>query len=211
MFVESPRFPGCPSFGFVSEPVYAVSVIQRASGIESRVRTWARPLARYSVTVGPRAEAEVQEVLEFYHAVGGRAYGFRFKDASDYLSCRVGQTVTSTDQPILLDTGISPDGYQLVKEYTVGAQTQQREIYKPVEGTIIVADNGALKTETTDYSIDYSTGLVTLNFSPVGPLTWGGEFDVPVRFDSEFPVEILNSRIQSATFSLKELRLNNSA
>lgn len=209
MFLETPRFPGCVSFGFTSEPIYLVSVIERASGVETRNRSWSRPLHRYTATLGPRVEADVQEALEFYHAVGGRAYGFRFKDAVDYLSCRIGEVPTMLDQPLYLVAGYSPVSYQLVKEYTVGARTQQREIYKPVQGTILIADNGVLKTENTHYTVDYTTGLVELNFTPAGALTWGGEFDVPVRFDSEFPVEVQNVRIQSASFVLRELRLSN--
>lgn len=209
MFLESPRFPQCLSFGFVSEPMYVVSVIERASGVESRNRSWSRPLYRYTALLGPRVEGDVQDALEFYHAVGGRAYGFRFRDPVDYLSCRVGQTLSAVDQPLYLLSGYSPESYQMVKEYSYGALTQQREIYKPVLGTILVADNGVLKTESVDYSIDYARGLVELAFTPVGPLTWGGEFDVPVRFDSEFPVEVLDRRIQSASFTLRELRLSN--
>lgn len=202
MFLESPRFPSCPSFGFLSQPMYSVAVIERASGIETRNRNWSRPLTTYTATIGPRSEGEVQEALEFYHAVGGRAYGFRFRDAADYLSCRIGQTLTAYDQPIVLSGGT----YQLTKAYVAGTLTQLREIYKPVTGTILVADGGTIKTEGAHYTIDYATGLVTFLYSPAGSLTWGGEFDVPVRFDSDFPVEIMNLRIQSAQFSLKELR-----
>lgn len=211
MFLETPRFPSCPSFGFVSEPIYVVSVIERSSGIESRNRTWSRPLHRYTATVGPKIGPDVYEVLRFYHAVGGRAYGFRFKDYVDFKSCAADDTVSATDQPILIDTTDSPDSYILVKEYTFGALTQQREIRKPVQGTIIVAEDGSPLTEGADYTIDYSTGVVTLGTSPSGTLTWGGEFDVPVRFDSEFPVEIVSRNAQhyinSAQFLLKELRL----
>jgi len=207
MFLESPRFPGCPSFGFVAEPMYSVTVIERASGIETRNRNWSRPLTRYTATVGPRVQAEIQEALEFYHAVGGRAYGFRFRDPVDYLSCRVGETPSALDQPMILDATQSPDAYQLCKDYVAGSNSQRREIYKPVQGTILVADNGTQKTETTHYTVDYTTGLVVLNFTPSGTLTWGGEFDVPVRFDSEFPVEVANLRIQSAQFTLRELRV----
>lgn len=209
MFLESPRFPGCPSFGFTSEPIYAVSVVERASGVERRNRQWSRPLHRYTATLGPRVEAEVQEALEFYHAVGGRAYGFRFKDPADHLSCRVGVTPTAIDQPLYLLDGYSPESYQLVKEYVAGARTQQREVYKPVQGTLLIADNGTVKTEGVHYTVDYTRGLVDISFTPVGTLTWGGEFDVPVRFDSEFPIEVQNVRIQSASFVLKELRLSN--
>jgi len=206
MFLESPRFPQCVSFGFVSEPMYVVSVVERASGIEKRNRIWSRPLHRYMATVGPRVEADVQEAYEFYHAVGGRAYGFRFKDSVDYMSCRIGLTQTPLDQPVVLDVATSPDSYRLLKQYTAGALTQQREIYKPVDGTIMIADAGVLKTEGVDYTIDYTNGTVAFLYTPVGALTWGGEFDVPVRFDSEFPVEILNLRIQSASFTLRELK-----
>lgn len=209
MFLESPVFPQCPSFGYTSIPLYSVTPIERASGVENRNRNWQYPLHRFSCTVGPRAEADIAELLEFWHAVGGMAYGFRFNDGVDNKSCRIHQTITALDGPLILDTTVSPDAYQLVKRYTFGARTQDRPIYKPIEGTVLIADNGTLKTEGVHYTIDYSTGLVELAFSPVGTLTWGGEFDVPVRFDSDFPVELLDKRIQSVSFELKELRRAN--
>jgi len=200
------RFPACPSFGFTSEPMYSVTIIERASGVERRNRNWSYPLHRYTATVGPRVEDEIAELLELWHAVGGAALGFRFRDGVDYKSCRVNETVTATDQPLLLVVGESPVEYQLVKRYTWATRDQDRPIFKPVVGTILIADNGVTKTETTHYTVDYTTGRVSLLFAPDGPLTWGGEFDVPVRFDSEFPVEIYDKRIQSVQFVLRELR-----
>lgn len=211
MFLESPVFPQCPSFGYSSRPLYSVAAIERASGVEDRNRNWQYPLHRFSCTVGPRAEEDIAELLEFWHAVGGSAYGFRFNDGVDNKSCRINETISRLDCPLILDTSASPDAYQLVKRYTFGSRTQDRPIYKPIQGTILIADNGTLKTETTHYTIDYTTGLVTLLFTPVGTLTWGGEFDVPVRFDSEFPVELIDKRIQSVSFELKELRRANIA
>jgi uncharacterized protein (TIGR02217 family) len=205
-FLETPPFPGCPSFGYVSEPRYSVSVTQRAGGHERRNANWSRPLHRYTLTVGPRMEAEIAELLEFWHAVGGTAYGFRFKDFADFQSCRSGSTIAATDQPLIV-TADSPSAYQMTKRYTWGARTQDRDIVKPVSGTILVADGGVLKTETTHYVVDYTTGIVDINFSPSGALTWGGEFDVPARFDSEFPVEIVTRRIESAQFAVAEIRL----
>jgi len=206
MFLESPVFPQCPSFGYSSEPMYSVTPIERASGTETRNRNWAFPLHRFNCTVGPRAEEDIAELLEFWHAVGGMAYGFRFSDGVDYKSCRIQEDVTATDGPLLVVAGESPEVYQLTKRYTYGARTQDRPIYKPVSGTILIADNGTLKTEMTHYTIDYATGRVSLLFAPAGMLTWGGEFDVPVRFDSEFPVELIDRRIQSVSFVLRELR-----
>jgi uncharacterized protein (TIGR02217 family) len=212
MFIEDPPFPACASFGFTSEPMYSVTPIERASGVETRNRNWSRPLHRYTATVGPRVEADIAEALEFWHAVGGTAYGFRFHDAVDYKSCRINETVSPLDQPLIVDPSISPEVYQLTKRYVLGSHYQSREIYKPIIGTIRIADAGVEKLEGTDWSLDYATGLVTLNFVPAnspGDLTWGGEFHVPVRFDSEFPVEIQNRRIQSVSFTLRELRRAN--
>jgi uncharacterized protein (TIGR02217 family) len=208
-FLETPRFPGCPRYGFISEPMYSVTTIERASGVERRNRNWAYPLTRITLTVGPSegGDPAVQELLRFYHAVGGPAYGFRVKDYTDFKSCAVGSTPASTDCPLLAVVGESPAEYQLVKRYTYGVLSQDRPIFKPVSGTILIADGGTLKTETTHYTVDYTTGRVSLLFTPAGTLTWGGEFDLPMRFDGSFPVEIISHRQQAVSFSLKEIRL----
>lgn len=205
-FIETPKFPGTPKFGLTSEPGYDVSVIRVASGRERRNRNWSRPLTRITITVGPgpRADDEVQELLEYWHGVGGIAVGFRYKDWSDYKSCRVSNTPASIDQPLVLVTG---SVYQLTKRYTAGASVQDREITKPVSGTLLIADAGTLKTETTHYTVDYATGRVTLSFTPSGAMTWGGEFDIPVRFDSSFPVEQIERRVQAVSFTLQEIRV----
>lgn len=209
-FLETPRFPGCPRFGYISEPIYSVTVIERASGIERRNRNWAYPLTRLTITVGPSegGDPAVQELLRFYHAVGGSAIGFRVKDHADYKSCEVGGTPVATDCPMVLVEGVSPEVWQLTKRYTYGARYQDRQIFKPVSGTILVEDDGDPKEEGVDYTIDYATGRVTLAFVPstAGP-TWGGEFDIPCRFDGAFPVEIVNRRQQSVSFALREIRI----
>lgn len=204
-FLEAPRFPGCPNFGYVSTPRYSVTITASASGRERRNRNWARPLYRFDVTVGPRAEDNIQELLEYWHAVGGSEIGFRFKDYADFKSGRVNQTPTALDQ-VLTESDDSAGIYQLTKWYTAGSRSQGRVIHKPIDGTILVANNGVLLTEGPQYTIDYTTGELTLLVTPNGDITWGGEFDTPVRFDSEFPVELVNWRAESVSFALMEIR-----
>lgn len=208
-FLESPRFPGCPSFGYTSSPVYMTTISRMRSGKEQRNRFWSRPLHRIDVTVGPRMDSEIQELLEFWHAVGGEEAGFRFKDWADYKSSYVNAVVAATDQPLVyLEEASDGPVYQLTKRYTQGARTQDREIYKPVDGTILVAADSVTLTEGSDYEIDYTTGQVTMLIDDSdASLTWGGEFDVPVRFDGQFPIEIVNKEVQSVSFGLMELRL----
>lgn len=204
-FLETPRFPACPSFGFTATAIYEVTKIRTVGGQEDRNAATEQPLWAFSATVGPREEDEIQELNEWHNALGGEEVGFRFQNYADYKSCRINQTPAATDCPLVLIDG-SPPLYQLTKRYTVGAKSRALDILKPVQGTILIADNGVTKTEGADYSIDYTTGLVDLNFTPVGPLTWGGEFDLPVRFDGEFPIELVNYKIESVSFRLVQLR-----
>ena len=198
-FIESPRFDGCPSAGFTSSADYRVVITRRASGVEKRNRAWAYPLTTITATIGPRHQSEIQRTQDWWHSTGGGAIGFRVQDRSDYLSCHVGQTPLNTDQPLLaLGGGV----HQLIKRYQVGIDEdsnpvyQDRIIYKPVPTTVTLSGAG---------SVDYTTGLVT---GASDGTTWGGEFDLPMRFSPEsgFPVEVMTSQIQSVSFVFVEIR-----
>ncbi len=204
-FLETPRFPGCPSFGYTSQPDFNVTVIRTSGGQEQRNANWSRSLQVITVNV-TRMQDEIQELLYFWQAMGGAECGFRFKDYADYMSSRVGEDPSATDQPLVLVLG-SPDRYQMTKRYTAGARSQDRDIYKPVQGTILVAANGVTLTEGVGYTIDYTTGIVDFSGSPAAPLTWGGEFDIPVRFASDFPIELVSNKVESVQFILQELRI----
>lgn len=209
-FNETEIFPGCPKFGFSSSPLYSVEIVETAGAQEYRNENWSQAKRLILVTVGPGpgGEREVEELLRFYQAHGGPTDGFRFWDRSEWKSVFTDQTPTPSDQPLVLVSGAI---YQLTMRYTAGTISRDRQIYKPYIdadfGGILVADGGAPKVEGVDYVVDYTTGLVTLNFSPSGTLTWGGTFHIPVRFDGEFPVQIINYRAKSVSFVLKELPL----
>ena len=155
-------------------------------------------------------EDEISELLEFWHVVGGQAYSFRFLDRDDYKSCRIESDVSRLDQPLV---SLGGNDYQLTKRYTFPSYepdtslefTQDREITKPIEGTILVANGSG--TNQTDFTVDSTTGVLTKGGGFSGtPTTWGGHFHVPVRFESEFPIEIVNKRIQSVSFTMVEVR-----
>lgn len=85
-------------------------------------------------------------------------------------------------------TKIYNNDFQIIKTYLAGLTTE-REISKPVDGTVLVAVDGTLQTLTTDYTIDHTTGIITFVNGSV-PLaaedvTVGYEFDVPCRFGSD--------------------------
>ena len=198
-------FPECPSFGFTVEPRYLVKAIEREGGYERVDRRWARPLSFYTaVPMGDRPEEEIQNLLYFWHAVGGTSGVFRFKDWADYLSCRVGVTPGVTDQPLELISGAN---YQLVKRYVYGSLTQTRDITRPIGSTIAIANT--LGATQTDWSLDEATGILTAGGGFVGtPGTWGGEFDVYARFTSNLAISLTDHKIQNASFTLRERRAN---
>jgi uncharacterized protein (TIGR02217 family) len=205
-FLETPRFPYCPSFGYVFRPRYRTDIVRNTVDDEKRSSLWLYPKHDCQVTVGPRMEDEIDALLDFYHAVGGEFMGFRVKNFGDFKSCRPSQIPTNVDQPTVA-TGVT-NQFQLVKRYTVGAATRDRIILKPVAGTILVSDNGAT-ANPANYAINTATGVITFSVAPTGPVKWGGQFDVPMRFSGDFPISILNksgsgSFYTSVTFMLEE-------
>jgi uncharacterized protein (TIGR02217 family) len=92
----------------------------------------------------------------------------------------------------------------------VGVSYNQRDIKKPVQETILIGVNGILQAETTNYSIDYTTGIVTFVLPPANgvPITWGGEFDVPCRFDTdELPLSLDFYGYASGSVPIVEVRV----
>lgn len=207
-FLETPRFNLCPSAGYVSRPAFSVERIRMQSGVERRNQLFARPLYRFSVTIGPRASSEIEYVLNFFHAVGGPEVGFRFQDLADYKSCAPYDTATALDQPLVLG-GSSPNGYIMVKDRTLGWRTQRRDVFKPVASTIKVANELGVEQAAGTWSLDDQTGIIT----PLGgfsgtPTTWGGEFDTPVTFEeNDLPVEFDFTAAHSVSFNLLEMRV----
>lgn len=201
-------FPECPGYGFTVQPQYMVNIVRREGGFERTDSRWERCLNYYtSVPLGPRDEEEIQSILYFWHAMGGRATTFLIKDWADYKSCQTQSEPTALDQPLIpvsLEGGGT--GYRLIKRYTVGSFTQDREITKPDGATILVANESA--TADSSWVLDDDTGLLTAGGSfPGTPTTWGGEFFVPVRFNSELEVQITDKQIQSVQFTLIEKRI----
>lgn len=203
-FIES-RFPGCPSFGFQWRPFFQNEHIQNTTGDETPFRHWAYPLHDCQVTVGPRMDDEIDALLEFFFAMGGSYYGFRMKNHGEFKTCRPSETVSATDQPTLDLSDSSNDEVQLIKRYTVGSTNQDRYILKPVAGTVVLADSGGL-ISPAEYTVDHTTGRVLFSTPPTGPVTWGGEFDLPMRFEGEFPLQIIDKRAITVSFVVKELR-----
>lgn len=206
-----PVFPKCPTFGFTKRADYSVTIVERASGIRSVNRNWYYPLHIFSaVPMGDRQEDDIHTVARFWHAVGGMSGQFLFNDYTDYKSSiTLAADVTAADQPLTLVDG-SPSGYQMLKVYEDDefAYSQQRLIQKPKPGTVRVANTSGVEQTAGTFSVDYVTGIINAlgGFSGT-PGFWGGEFYVPVMFETVPEFMMSNYKIQQTSFALRELRL----
>ena len=184
MSFNDQRFPDKISRGARSTQRRKTSIVELHSGREERNGSWSASRREYDVSFGVRNMDDIQEVTAYWEAMGGKLYGFRFKDWSDFKSCLQSRRIDARDQWIGLGDGVVT-AFQLQKHYTSGAFSYQRRITRPVEGTVRVAVGGA---ETFDgWSVDVATGLVTFDVAPAlgAAITAGFEFDVPCRFDTD--------------------------
>jgi uncharacterized protein (TIGR02217 family) len=181
-FIEA-RFPTSVSLGSTGGPMWQTEIVEKVSGHEERNTPWAMPRYRYDAKYGIRRPADIYEVLKIYQVARGRLRGFRFKDHGDFKSRGPTEVATALDQSLGAGDGTTIT-FPLFKRYAFASQSFDRRISKPVAGKILVAAGGVA---TTAFTLDAVAGTVTFASAPGNSvaLTWGGEFDVPVRFDSD--------------------------
>lgn len=204
---DTPVFPACPTYGFTVDPSILVKIVMREGGFERLDRKWDQALRKYDgVPTGEKPQADIEDILHFFLAIGGMSTYFRFKDWTDYKSCLLDEEISALDQPFVLEVG-SPGGYRLTKEYAVGTYTHLRPIRRPIADTIVVANESGVAQSSANWILQESTGLLQPLPGFAGtPASWGGEFDVLVRFSAPFIPEISNFKIQRASVSLIEKR-----
>jgi uncharacterized protein (TIGR02217 family) len=180
------RFPAALSAGSSGGPERRTEIVTLSNGFEERNSPWAHSRRRYDAGLGVRSLDDLAEVIAFFEARHGQLYGFRWKDWTDFRSCAPSGQPAATDQVIGTGDG-AVTVFRLRKRYASGAQAYARPIGKPVEGSVLVAVNGAARVYGVDFSVDHETGVVTFVAAPAtgAVITAGFEFDVPVRFDTD--------------------------
>ena len=176
-FVDE-RFPDCVSFGSTGGPGFKTSIFEVDSGLVSTSPQWNRIRAKYNANFDHVPPADIESVENFFYGVKGRGIGFRYKDWSDY---------TISNQNFLVGDGTTTS-FQLFKRYMSGGSIFDRIIKKPRQNTFSFTLNGVPLIENTDYFVGDGSGTVNFITAPpansIGTIVQG-EFDVPVRFDTD--------------------------
>ena len=201
------RFPTAIAFHSTGGPERKTEIVSLGSGYEERNGVWANSRRRYDVGYGIKTLDDMAAVTAFFEARSGRLYGFRFKDFADFKSAAPAAAVTAFDQRLGTGDGVTRS-FVLLKTYASGSASWTRAIVKPVAATVRAAIAG---TETTAFTVDTTTGVVTFTNAPGAgtAVTAGFEFDVPVRFDTDTLTINLNNfhAGEIASIPLVEIRI----
>jgi uncharacterized protein (TIGR02217 family) len=189
-FFETSEFPTPVSFKAFGGPAFKTEVKQGYSGQEQRNRDWKNCRNKWTISLltpanGFTRQQFVDMVSSYFLVVGGKADGFRFKDHKDFKA--VGQTMGI----------VSGTVFQLQKTYTVPAPLTAyvRKITKPITSatnnyvgaplanTVNIYVSGVL--QTSGYTLDPTTGLVTFGSAPAATPTADFQFHHPARLDTD--------------------------
>jgi uncharacterized protein (TIGR02217 family) len=131
----------------------------------------------------------LQAVVAFFEERRGQLYGFRWRDRMDCCSAATGIAISPLDQVIGVGDGTT-SAFQLIKTYGGAFAPYARAIAKPVNGSVRVAVADSEVAAGSAFTCDSTTGIVTFlagHIPPAGAaVTAGFNFDVPVRFDTDY-------------------------
>jgi uncharacterized protein (TIGR02217 family) len=181
-------FPENISYGSRGGPKFNSNVVQLPSGKTYAESNWEFPLHTFDAKYGVASQSQMKQVIDFIIGREGPVHSFKFKDWRDYASTASNTTHLSTDdavdeEDVVIGVGDNYEiHFQVIKKYVSGSITRTRNIY--CLAAIIVALDGVLQTETTDYSVDYNTGVITFVTAPAYSVivSVGYEFYVKCKF-----------------------------
>jgi uncharacterized protein (TIGR02217 family) len=203
-------FPEDYSQGAVGGPEFRTTVVSTGSGYEQRNVDWASARCRWDLSRLLYDPATRDATIAFFRARKGRAHSFLFKDWADYFVGMAWNTTTKT----LDHTGAhnfavgngSQTVFDIYKVYNSGGFTEARRITRP-RSAIRVYLNGV--NQGSGFTVDYSTGRITFSTPPANGVNvgWGGEFYVPVRFDTDaLSMEYVSPTVGDAPLPVVEVR-----
>jgi uncharacterized protein (TIGR02217 family) len=194
MTIPAYRLPESIERGSGFGPTFRNVIQEAISGNEQRFAQWTKCRGvgdlSYGLLTSSDPMGDFKAILSLYRAHFGSLYPFRFRDWSDYVAensvfgsgdgtiTAFQLSMTYDPQAILLGT---EGTYFYVRDITLLASTP------------VIKKANVIQTPDTAYTIS-SSGLVTFASAPAAgdQLVWSGEFDVPVRFDTDTLPVVLN-------------------
>jgi uncharacterized protein (TIGR02217 family) len=178
MAFKNLEFPRDLSPGLEWGAGYEVETVEENNGAAAEIRNQISSYPRHSANAAKvcKNEAMMRKFMSFFHVMAAQTFSFKVRNWQDYKVIRA--------EGRFRDLG---DGtWQFVKRWTEGAYTSDDyDVTLPEQGTLAVYTGaGALMVESSDYTINYSTGVLTTLESPdTAPVQWSGQYFIRARFD----------------------------
>ncbi len=206
MFLEE-RFDTDNSFGSDFGITYASditkTVVNRYGALKHPYPTFAFNIVFNNKTL----DEQLEKVVDLFDRSGGTTGGLRFLHRGDFSTNNRTSTPTAQDQ-LCVEIDAVAKTYQITRWYGVNTNPDcpRRKIRKPVTGSVLVSrkEGGVYTTLTltTHYTIDYTTGVITLVSALTGGQTLyaGCLFDIPVAFNSDLSGIGFNTKTAGGEF-----------
>lgn len=152
MFIETRIDDGLVVLETSGGPQFSTGIAVTRAGFEYRNIDWPEARGRWELGERSLREADKDQIVAFFRAMRGRAYGFRFKDWADYRA-------THANGVLGQGVGTGDPTYQLGKKYTQGSASIIRPIKKPIVSGLVVRRNGV---DVGAASVAAATGIVTM-------------------------------------------------
>lgn len=167
-FIEE-RFPEDIEYGSGFANAFATNIAKVAGGDEYRSLRHPYLQASLDVDFTRQRDDVIKRIVDLNMRAGGTYRGFRVKNYMDFSTNFYRGNPTPFDQSMLLTSGTT---YQLMRWYGTSSDPEcsRRRIRKPVANTVQVGVGGTTYPPAM-YSVDYTTGLVTLNANKSGTIT----------------------------------------
>lgn len=185
-----------PGYPCISSPRFKTTIQVSSGGNERSNQDWEHPLHLFILPEAVGRDWPVIDALgKHWKIMRGRHRSFPWRDPLDFASCDLAKpdvvpAIAAVDQYIGTADGFT-NRFQLVKTYSVGAETYQRPITLPVLNSVVVAIDGVL-VPAANYSLSRPGGVILFAVPPLQPpgpppgiITAGYLFDVAVRFESD--------------------------
>ena len=173
------------SAGSKAGPGWNTKIDLMDSGYEGAVQFYTVPIGNYTIGFEPLDGAaldpfsypgwtgnpypQLESLWNFFVGRQGQARGFLLNDLRDYVATNVN-----------IGTGAGVQtAFQLVQTYPSGATYTT---IAPIPGTLSLTVASVAKTEWVDYTVDYTTGIVTFASAPTGAIVASWEYYHLVRF-----------------------------
>lgn len=169
---------------------YVSTVVSNPARKETRFAQQSRGYWNFEISFKDKSKGQILAIQNTYSLVQGKVYGFRFLNYREYYTCLddfVGGIGTLFQEPITTYAGGTT--MQLIHTRRPGTSTAEIVlIRKPfLNGSIFLFRDGSGSAwPNTNYTIDLTTGIVTFNVDQTGhTFEWAGQWDTPVRFDTD--------------------------